>query len=57
MSTRRGYVIGVIVVWAIILGAARVSGSGEHVRSVALICFGFALGMVSAFIAASFHKS
>jgi len=50
-------VIGVIVVWAIILGAARVSGSGEHVRSVALICFGFALGMVSAFIAASFHKS
>ena len=49
--------IGVIIVWAIVLGAARVSGSGEHVRSVALICFGFVLGMVSAFIAVSFYKS
>jgi len=51
MHTRKGYVIGVLIAWAIILSFARLYASPEHFRSLYLVGSGFVLGMFSAFIA------
>ena len=50
------YVIGVAVVWAAILCDARFFGGGIHFKPLALLCAGFALGMLSMYIAVHLYK-
>ena len=51
------YVIGVAVVWAVILGVMWFSGDIARFQTFALICFGFALGMLAMYIAVKVYKS
>jgi hypothetical protein len=45
------YVLGVAVVWAIILGIMWFLGDVARFRTFALVCLGFALGMLAMYIA------
>ena len=38
-----GYVIGVAIVWAVILCAAWLFDGGAHLKTLALVCGGFAI--------------
>ena len=51
------YVIGVAVVWAVILGAMWFLGDIARFQTFALICLGFALGMIAMYIAVHVYKS
>ena len=51
------YVIAVAVVWAVILGVMWFSGDIARFQTFALICFGFALGMLAMYIAVKVYKS
>jgi hypothetical protein len=45
------YVIGVLVVWAIILCAMWFRGGGKNFRTFSIFCAGFLIGMLSMYIA------
>jgi hypothetical protein len=51
------YVIAVVVVWALILGAAWFTGDGARFRTLAIFCGGFFMGMLAMFIAMHIYKS
>ena len=51
------YVIGVAVVWAVVLGIAWFIGGPARFNAFALVCLGFALGMLAMYIAVHVYKS
>jgi hypothetical protein len=51
------YVIAVVVVWALILGAVWFTGDGARFRTLAIFCGGFFMGMLAMFIAMHIYKS
>jgi len=51
------YVIGVAVVWAVILGVMWFLGNMARFQTFALVCLGFALGMLAMYIAVHVYKS
>jgi hypothetical protein len=51
------YVIGVAVVWAVILGVMWFLGDIARFQTFALVCLGFALGMLAMYIAVHVYKS
>jgi peptidoglycan/LPS O-acetylase OafA/YrhL len=51
------YVIGVAVVWAVILSVMWFSGDIARFQTFALVCLGFALGMLAMYIAVHVYKS
>jgi hypothetical protein len=50
------YVIGVIIVWAILLYAMRFKGGGIHFRTFAIFCGGFLMGMLAMYIAVHLYS-
>lgn len=50
------YVIGVAVVWALILGVVWSLGDIARFQTFALVCLGFALGMIAMYIAVHLYK-
>jgi hypothetical protein len=50
------YVIGVAIVWAVILCAAWLFDGGAHLKTLALVCGGFAIGMLAMYIAVHVYK-
>ena len=51
------YVIAVAVVWAVILGVMWFSGDIARFQTFALVCLGFALGMIAMYIAVHVYQS
>ncbi len=51
------YVIAVAVVWSIILGVMWFLGDIARFQTFALVCLGFALGMIAMYIAVHVYKS
>ena len=51
------YVIGVAIVWAVILAAMWFLGDIARFQTFALLCMGFALGMLAMYIAMHVYKS
>jgi len=51
------YGIAVAVVWAVLLGVLWFSGDTARFQTFALVCLGFALGMVAMYIAVHVYKS
>ena len=51
------YVIGVAVVWAVVLGLAWFIGGPASFNTLALVCIGYALGMLAMYIAVHIYKS
>jgi len=51
------YIIGVAVVWAVLLGVLWFLGDIARFQTFALICLGFALGMLAMYIAVHVYKS
>ncbi len=51
------YVIAVAVVWAVILGVLWFLGDIARFQTFALVCTGFALGMLAMYIAVHVYKS
>jgi drug/metabolite transporter (DMT)-like permease len=51
------YLIGVAVVWAVVLGLGWVIGGSERLNLLAMVCFGFAVGMLAMYIAMHVYKS
>ena len=50
------YVIAVAVVWAVILGVMWFLGDFVRFQTFALVCLGFALGMIAMYIAVHVYK-
>ena len=53
----RVYVMGVAVVWAVILGGMWFFWGLARFHTFALVCFGFALGMLAMYIAMHVYKT
>jgi hypothetical protein len=51
------YVIAVAVVWAVLLGVMWFLGDIARLQTFALVCLGFALGMLAIYIAVHGYKS
>jgi hypothetical protein len=51
------YVIGVAVVWAVLLGVMWFLGDMARFQTFALVCLGFALGMLAMYIAMHVYKA
>jgi peptidoglycan/LPS O-acetylase OafA/YrhL len=51
------YMIGVAVVWAVLLAVMWFLGDIARFQTFALVCFGFALGMLAMYIAVHVYKS
>ncbi len=51
------YVIGVAVVWAVLLAVLWFLGDIARFQTFALVCLGFALGMLAMYIAVHVYKS
>jgi peptidoglycan/LPS O-acetylase OafA/YrhL len=51
------YVIGVAVVWAVLLVVMWFLGDIARFQTFALVCLGFALGMLAMYIAVHVYKS
>ena len=51
------YVIAVAVVWAVLLGVMWFLGDIARFQTFALVCLGFALGMLAMYIAVHVYKS
>ncbi|MGD0752216.1 MAG: hypothetical protein ABSA23_12510 [Anaerolineales bacterium] len=51
------YVIAVAVVWAVVLGITWFLGNMARFQTFALVCLGFALGMLAMYIAVHVYKS
>ena len=51
------YVIGVAVVWAVLLVVMWFLGDIARFQTFALVCLGFALGMIAMYIAVHVYKS
>jgi len=51
------YVIGVAIAWAVVLGLAWFIGGPALFNTFALVCFGYALGMLAMYIAVHVYKS
>jgi uncharacterized membrane protein YdfJ with MMPL/SSD domain len=50
------YVIGVAIAWAVVLSLAWFIGGLAQFSNFALVCVGFALGMLSMYIAVHVYK-
>jgi hypothetical protein len=50
------YVIGVVIAWAVVLGMAWFIGGSARFNTFALICGGFALGMLAMYIAVHIYR-
>jgi hypothetical protein len=50
-----GYVIGVIVAWSIVLAVSWIVGGPTRFDTAALVCGGFAIGMLAMYIATQFY--
>lgn len=50
------YVISVIIVWALVLSTAWLTGGITRLNTFALVCSGFLLGMLAMYIARHFYK-
>jgi hypothetical protein len=50
------YVTGVAIVWAILLGISWLIGGSERFTTFALVCLGFALGMLAMYIAVHIYR-
>lgn len=50
------YVIGVVVTWAVILGSLHFFGHTTSFTTFSLICAGFALGMISMYVAVHLYR-
>jgi hypothetical protein len=51
------YVVGVAVAWTVVLGIAWFTGGPTRFNTFALVCFGFALGMLAMYIAVHVYRS
>ena len=51
------YVIGVAIAWAVVLGLAWFMGAPARFNTFALLCLGFALGMLAMYIAVHVYRS
>ena len=51
------YVIGFAVIWAVLLSVMWFLGDIARFQTFALVCLGFALGMVAMYIAVHVYKS
>lgn len=51
LRTGLAYVIGVVIVWAVILCAAKFLGGGVHFKGLLSLCLIFFAGMLSMYIA------
>ncbi len=51
------YVIAVAIVWAVVLGLAWFIGGPARFNTFALVCLGFALGMLAMYIAVHVYQS
>jgi len=51
------YVIGVAIVWAVVLVLAWFIGGPARFNALALVCLGFALGMLAMYIAVHVYTS
>lgn len=51
------YLIGVAVVWAVVLALAWFIGGPARLDLVAMVCFGFAVGMLAMYIAVHVYNS
>ena len=51
------YVIGVAIIWAVVLGLAWFIGGPARLNTFALVCLGFALGMLAMYIAVHVYQS
>ena len=51
------YVIAVAVVWAVLLAVMWILGDVVRFQTFALVCLGFALGMLAMYIAMHLYKS
>ena len=51
------YVIGVAIVWAVVLGLGWFIGGPARFNTFALVCLGFALGMLAMYIAVHVYKT
>ena len=51
------YVIAVAVVWAVLLAVMWILGDIARFQTFALVCLGFALGMIAMYIAVHVYKS
>lgn len=45
------YMVGVLVVWAFVLGLAWIIGGAERFKIIAVFCAGFLFGMLAMYIA------
>jgi len=52
-----GYVVGVTIAWAIALSIAWLTGGPARLDIFALVCAGFALGMLAMYIAMHVYRS
>ena len=51
------YLIGVAIVWVVVLGVMWFLGDIARFQTFALVCLGFALGMLAMYIAMHVYKS
>ncbi len=51
------YLMGIAVVWAVVLGLGWLIGGSERLNLLAMVCFGFAVGMLAMYIAVHVYKS
>ncbi len=54
MKNLRGQVLVTISIIGVVLGIAWLSNGGQAFKSVALICYGFAIGWLNGFVVARF---
>lgn len=50
LKSRSAHVIGLVVALVLVLILAAVLNGGEHLRTLALVCGGFVIGWITAFI-------
>ena len=51
------YLIGVAVMWAVVLALGWFIGGAARLDLLAMVCFGFAVGMLAMYIAVHVYKS
>jgi hypothetical protein len=56
MKTFGKYIVGVLVILAVVLGIARFHDAGQHFMPVSLICYGFLIGYLAAWFHIGHHQ-
>ena len=51
------YLMGVAAMWAVVLGLSWFVGGSTRLNLVAMVCFGFAVGMLAMYIAVHVYES